>query len=585
MADSSTERCSEQLELIKRLVDEPSTEGDALVRSALTELAASTATPLTNDMVLCFLYGVHYLFLRNDVTAALVCAAKASELARRLGNDELLSRALRYEGATRIETGDLLNGVNCSLEALSVATRNADRIGHAGAWNNLGCVLAGAGQIADAITCFQKSAQVAEGLGDRTEWTPYSNIAECSARTQSHLHLGLSAAKKAVALNCEPCDATERDSLASSEASFARLLVYLGEFATAREHAAAARRFADYPVSERAETHVLLAEGLLDVASGSYESGKLILTRAIGLARACGLTIHIEALAACVHAFDLSGQPDTALEYLQEWLELNRQAKKQEIAIFHRMLESGIEISGDPEAAAHITKGFVDLQLKIEVRLQQLSNTCVNAALSSGHDANRIFRVAKLATLLAATLGWDEDRVRQCSLAAKLADIGMIAMPDLLLRKSERLTDAERKLIDGHASVGAELLAAANLKQLAGCIPVARYHHEAWDGSGPAGISGEAIPIEARIVTICDRFDSMTHSRPWRPAMEPKAALGEIARCSGSKFDPALCSHFIELMLCYVTSGENMDSMLGVEASQDAYVSSRSRISSMVGQK
>ncbi len=74
-------------------------------------------------------------------------------------------------------------------------------------------------------------------------------------------------------------------------------------------------------------------------------------------------------------------------------------------------------------------------------------------------------------------------------------------------------------------------------------------HHEYWDGSGyPFGLQGEQIPLECRIIALVDAYDTMTHDRPYSKAVSPQEALEEIARCSGTQFDPKLTKLFLKLL-------------------------------------
>jgi HD-GYP domain-containing protein (c-di-GMP phosphodiesterase class II) len=121
--------------------------------------------------------------------------------------------------------------------------------------------------------------------------------------------------------------------------------------------------------------------------------------------------------------------------------------------------------------------------------------------------------------------------------AAKLQDVGMMAIPDAILAKPGPLNDAEWAYIRKHTVIGERIVAAAPP-----LLPVARLvrsSHERWDGGGyPDGLAGESIPVGARIVFVCDSFDAMISERPYRQARSPEQALAEMRRCAGTQFDP-----------------------------------------------
>ena len=118
-----------------------------------------------------------------------------------------------------------------------------------------------------------------------------------------------------------------------------------------------------------------------------------------------------------------------------------------------------------------------------------------------------------------------------------LHDVGKIDMPSEILCKPAPLTDAEWDVMRTHPQVGYDLV--RKLARLERAAEIVLAHHEAFDGSGyPNRLKGTDIPLGARILTIADSYDSMTHPHTQRPAMPPAMAVAEIERCSGSQFDP-----------------------------------------------
>ena len=146
-------------------------------------------------------------------------------------------------------------------------------------------------------------------------------------------------------------------------------------------------------------------------------------------------------------------------------------------------------------------------------------------------------RVARLAVAMGDELGVSDDELVELEHAAMLHDVGKIDMPTEILCKPAPLNDAEWEVMRTHPQIGYELV--RKLPHLDGAAEIVRAHHEAFDGSGyPRGLKGSNIPIGARILTIADSYDSMTHPHTQRPAMPANLAMREIERCSGSQFDP-----------------------------------------------
>jgi putative nucleotidyltransferase with HDIG domain len=159
-----------------------------------------------------------------------------------------------------------------------------------------------------------------------------------------------------------------------------------------------------------------------------------------------------------------------------------------------------------------------------------------------GHSA----RVAELAATLGASLGWPAERVEVLRLGGLLHDVGKLAVSERVLAKAGPLDPDELASIRQHPVTGARLLEhIAAARPALGCV---LFHHERWDGDGyPTGRVGDAIPIEARVLTVADAYDAMTTSRPYRRALSTRAALGEIANCAGSQFDPVLATLFVAM--------------------------------------
>jgi response regulator RpfG family c-di-GMP phosphodiesterase len=135
--------------------------------------------------------------------------------------------------------------------------------------------------------------------------------------------------------------------------------------------------------------------------------------------------------------------------------------------------------------------------------------------------------------------------------AASLHDIGKVGVPDHILLKAGKLTPPERKIIEKHTYMGADTLIAIRstlgddeLIDLA--IQIALFHHERWDGTGyPMGVSGDQIPLSARIVALADVYDALTSRRVYKQAMTHEAACDVILSLSGKHFDPAVIEAFV----------------------------------------
>ncbi len=156
-------------------------------------------------------------------------------------------------------------------------------------------------------------------------------------------------------------------------------------------------------------------------------------------------------------------------------------------------------------------------------------------------------RVAHFATATAQGLGLSDEEVERVELAARLHDVGKLAVPDHILAKAGPLDADEWAIMRTHAEVGQRILAAA--PSLAHVAKLVRSHHERFDGFGyPDRLAGKDIPIGARIIAVCAAFVAMMKHRPFSDAITVSEALAEVRRCSGSQFDPEVVEVFCELL-------------------------------------
>jgi HD-GYP domain-containing protein (c-di-GMP phosphodiesterase class II) len=131
--------------------------------------------------------------------------------------------------------------------------------------------------------------------------------------------------------------------------------------------------------------------------------------------------------------------------------------------------------------------------------------------------------------------------------AARIHDLGKVAISDACLHKNGPLDADERREMDRHPVIGAELLQPLSMYQ--GALAIVRHHHERWDGRGyPDGLAGEQIPFGARVLAVADAFDAMTSDRPYRRALSVERALTEIEAGRGAQFDPAVVDAFRRAM-------------------------------------
>ncbi len=168
---------------------------------------------------------------------------------------------------------------------------------------------------------------------------------------------------------------------------------------------------------------------------------------------------------------------------------------------------------------------------------------------------NHIRRVSEMVYLLSRKMGIHEDLAENWKMASILHDLGKIGVPDHILKKPGRLTGDEMEIMKSHVLIGHRMLSSNEDEYFPDAAAIALSHHECWNGCGyPNGLKGEDIPLPARILSIVDVFDALTHKRIYKDSWELDDALRLIGEKSGIDFDPSLVDLFLE----------NIDEMKGI---------------------
>ena len=162
------------------------------------------------------------------------------------------------------------------------------------------------------------------------------------------------------------------------------------------------------------------------------------------------------------------------------------------------------------------------------------------------YTGGHVQRVTAYSLLLGKHLGLNRADLATLQMGGLMHDIGKIGVPDAVLQKPGRLNDEEFDLIKRHPVIGRDII--HMIPQLQPIVGLVHYHHERWDGKGyPEGLSGENIPLLARVIAVADTYDAMTSDRPYRPALSHAETMAEIERCAGTQLDPKIAKAFIRI--------------------------------------
>lgn len=257
-----------------------------------------------------------------------------------------------------------------------------------------------------------------------------------------------------------------------------------------------------------------------------------------------------------VGAKDFLTKPFDGLEVLlrvQNLLEtrfLTLQLRDQNRHLEERVIERTAALSESNEKLALSNAQLQQSQRAVEEsQIEVLSRLAQAAELRDDDTGQHTHRVALLSARLGERLGLDKSAIELIRRAAPLHDVGKIGISDLILLKPGKLTPEEFDVMKTHASIGGALLAAGHSPFVELAETIALTHHERFDGTGyPRGLSGQAIPLEGRILAVVDVFDALTHERPYKKAWPVAEALAEIEAQAGRQFAPEVVAAFLSLM-------------------------------------
>jgi len=583
----ATDLSERMTRLAIRLRDAPMTQdGKALFDMAADALASLPEEPLSVDRAMCLLFVARHDIYAGNAYAGLEPATQAVAMAERLGDAALRAKALKVLGAVYLESGSYPDTVSAFTAALEAARAAADRTQEGDILSNLGLAHQYAGHYSAAVPCYERAVELADATGSASA----VRTAALSNMALACLHLrdfasGLTAAERAIEGLANPSNAHEKMVRTMVECYYARLLLEVRNLPLARERAAFARQFAS-GATALAQLFADMTQGLVDVYDPSTRDiGLSRLQRAVNESRKGAPSALRDALAMIVRGYEVAGQPNAALVYLHEVVQLNGVSRVRNVLQHHHLHVAKVSRNLDLRVQAALD------QQQEELRFQRLSmdvlrecmlvleKNTVAAELHDDETGEHCYRVGALAKELALKKGMDAEMCTLIDLSARLHDIGKLRVPDSILLKPGRFNADERAIMTKHCEHGWELIGEGGLKQLFVAQEIALNHHERWDGTGyPNRRQGNMIPLAARITALADVFDALTHRRCYKEAWTVEDALRQIASLRGRHFDPELTDLLLELVPQLRARHPDLDAYLGAEARKNDFISDRARV-------
>ncbi|MBC7622011.1 MAG: HD domain-containing protein [Aeromicrobium sp.] len=589
------------LDEARRWIREALGSGSAkdIERVVALALELPTLTPTSEEALSAMLEAAKLLYVSGRPSQGLAVAEGAHTIAIEAASLEQAVQALSLTGICAADAGNFPRAMEAYASAMTLVKQSADAVQECKIWQNLGAALIYAGLLREAVGCFNKALMLSQHDPRAAGFAgiSYANLALCYLNLDEP-RAGIDAILKALEFDASPSEPHQVLNKVLKENYYTRLLIEISDFDAALSHARTAREYANKSKSPRSDIQASVAEGLAEAFSGNLDVGISRLTATLERAKTLNLASR-EVLVALVKALEYAGRHDEALKYLQEMLSAQRKTAEanvlhhvhQHLVQLHsadanspledikqvmRRMETRVEVVEGRVAKVEVIKQRQEL---FKARIEAMERLAVAAELRDDSTGEHSYRVGRMACLLAKEAGCDDETIFMIDIAARLHDVGKIGIPDGILLKPSGFNPAERAVMEMHAEIGADVLAKSEIPHIKMAEEIARHHHERWDGKGyPAKIGGREIPLAARITSLADVFDALTHKRPYKEAWTVEATLSEMLASRGQHFDPELTDLFLGLVSRLRRETRDLDHFLGEAARASPFIQARGKI-------
>ncbi len=538
-------------------VDDPSTARD----KALEARTIARASGL-RDQEAEALYSLASIAHQQGYTDdAFALAAEAVEMA--VEGEPTLTLAWSHHllGVVHYQASNFADALEQSLAALQVYRATGQEIDEGKILHTIAAVYQSMGDYDRAIATYENALAINEPLGRRDlDAMVLGNLARIRGRRGEYLP-AVSLGRRAVELARDHAPQL----IGGLLADLAEAYVGLADHASAALCFAEARADWEYRVAEGGalaptdQLGIMVSEGRVALRSGQIDEAITSLTAALDLAdrtdhREVELDIH-DLLAM---AYKQAERFSEALDHRERHFALHREIFTDSADLRLRTLQ----VAHTNEAARHraeitrlqtseLVKSFAAAHADADAyHLEAFERLAALAEFRGGNTTRHTSAVGDLAAEIAHAIGKSPEWCERLRLAARLHDIGKVAISDSVLLKPGPLTIEEFEEVKQHTVLGRRLLSGVSTDLFSLAAEAAWSHHEWWDGSGyPNGLSGKAIPLSGRIVAIADVYDSLSTRRVYKREWNLAEAIRFVRSGSGAQFQPELVDAFVKVML------------------------------------
>lgn len=532
---------------------------------------------------------------RGLARQAIPLIERALDLAEDADLKPELRRACNHYSLFSSDVGIPARGVEYALRAAMLARDLGDEPSVAAAFGNMTAALYAMGLYRETVSVALRVIKRFSGDSRCVTFVAAAraNLASAALALQ-HYALCVESAKTACEQMGLPKDAHGILNRVVTESTWLKGAIGLKQDDTVVERLKMINALADAFKSPRLDLNRKLAAAAYEVHSGNLTVAVTQLLELLKHSKAVS-GLYRDNLVLLVKAYEKAHDHAGALLYLGELVEFLGKSQvaavRGKLEVIRERVQTPMPGKDDVRAvimAIQKVPGSQKEEIEVPEQLYRdaLERLAVAAELREDAFGRHAYRVGKLAGLLANALGFGHKFCQDVELAARLHDIGKLGIPDGLLMKPGRLTEAEFIVMQKHTTIGAQILQQCSHPAFRLAEQIALHHHEKWDGSGyPRGLKGDNIPEVARIAALADVYDALTHARAYKHAWTHEEAVLEIERTSGTHFDPRMVTTFLSLVNHLRRShGDGFDDYLAEAGKDSTFIQARDKMHEMLNE-
>lgn len=526
---------------------------------------------------------------------AIPLVERALDLAEDNGLTSELRRACNHYSLLSTDVGIPARGVEFALRAAVLARDLQDHPSVAAAFCNMTAALYSMGLYRETVSVALRIIKRFSGDARCVSFVAAARINMASAALAlQHYSLCVDAAKTACESMGLPRDSHGILNRVIAEGTWLKGAIGLNQNEVIADRLKVIRGMSDAFQSPRLQMNRQLAEAAYEIHAGNLT---VAVTQLLELRKHSKAMpgLYRDNLVLLVRAYEKGHDHAGALLYLGELVEFLGKSQvaavRGKLEVIRERVQTPMPGKDDARAVIMAIQKIPGSQ-KEEVEVPEalyreaLERLAVAAELREDALGRHAYRVGKLTGLLANALGYGHRFTEEIELAARLHDIGKLGIPDGLLMKPGKLTDAEFTVMQRHTTIGAQILQQCSHPAFRLAEQISLHHHEKWDGTGyPKGLRGDNIPEVARIAALADVYDALTHARAYKHAWTHAEAVLEIERTAGTHFEPRMAAAFVTLVDHLRRShGDNFDDYLAEAGNHSSFIQARDKMHEMLNE-